>query len=287
MNIVKYFIVFVLLFFISEASQAQRNPIIRERSARQAFTQEKTKPRQQLRNHASQPNQLFTQVFTHGEFQGKHDLIKAVLKGDLELVRLLTTTNIDINQEDRNIFFSRRRRSCWTALMYATHRNDLDIARLLAESGADVNYENRNAITSLMEAAGNNNVASIEFLVESGAKVNQKNKHGVTALLVAIIAGSIKAIKLLIEYNADVDVQNEHGTTALIMASIIGDIEAIRVLLSSGANVHLRDQNGWTALMYTFKVHPEIVKLLEESGAEMTSEDQQKMSKGIFRKRNT
>ena len=221
-------------------------------------------------------NQLFTQVFFHHQLRSEYNLIRAVVRGDIITVRFLVTIGADIHIQDKDVFWSWRRKSAWTPLMYAIHRNDLDIAHFLVESGADVNQENRKGITALIEAAGNDHIEGVKFLLQSHVNIDQQNEYGVTALMSAVMSDSMSIAKLLIESKANPDLQNKYGTTALIIASIMGQVEIVELLISSGANIHLRDQGGWTALMYAYEFYPEIVELLEKSGAKMTEEDKQK-----------
>ena len=189
-----------------------------------------------------------------------------------------------MNAEDRDIFFSRRRKSGWTPLMYATHRDDLSddlsIALFLVKSGVGVNYENRYAMTALMEAAHSDNVAGIEFLLNSRADINQQNKHGMTALMAATTSGNMNAISFLVR-SANMDLKNNtQGATALIIAAMMGYTEVARLLISSDGvmNLNLRDKKGWTALMHAFKVNLKLFELLKKHGAIMTPEDEKEIS---------
>ena len=289
MNILKYSIVLSLLFFISGISQAQRNFITRKPISETPTDGTKSTADFSRQGRSSQANQLFSQVFTHGEFKSKYALIKSVLRGDLGCAQVLLANGVDINKEDRGIarFWSRERVSSRTPLMYAIHRNDLAMAHLLVELDVDVNYENRYAMTALMEAVENDNVEGIEFLLTFGANVNKKNKYGVTSLMIAAMNGNTNVIELLMRFGAKVDLQSESGTTALILAAGLGHLEAVRLLLSFDANVDLRDKKGWTALMSaafgTYSItapgaYVKITNILKESGATMTEEDKQKTS---------
>ena len=297
MNTSKYVIVFFSLLFISEILQAQEDPSIKEQLLKKNTTQE-TESTQQTKksipksstdkkisstnfsHQTTSPNQLFTQVFIHHKSRSEYDLIKAAARGDLNNVKFLVTIGANVNIQDKDMpWWSWTRISAWTPLMHALHRDDLDMAQLLVESGADVNQENRDGMTALMKAAENNDIEGIKFLKKSGADVNQQNRYGVTPLMVATMSNNIKAAELLKEYGADVNLKNEYNTTALIMAATMGHIEFVRLLISFGADIHLRDKSDWTALMHTYEFFPKIFKLLEENGAKLTPEDQQKLSK--------
>ena len=278
----KYFIVIFLLFVFGileahETLETKEQPV--EKNATQKTDGRGSSERSSHQSITSTPYQLFTQVFIDHRLQGEYDLIKAVVRGDWNKVRFLVTIGADVNIQDKDMpFWSWSRISGWTPLLYVIRRRDLDMARFLVESGADVNQKNRYGWTALMEAAENNDKEGIEFLKEFDVDVNQQNKYGVTALIEAVRAGSLEAAQLLIDLGADVDLSNEYDTTALIMAAITGRMKFVELLISSGANVHLRDNGGWSALMYAHGFFPKIAQLLEEKGAKLTLEDQQKLS---------
>ena len=259
MSHLKYLTLVFFCFLFVKHRRPQKHPI-RRQSLKQGPVQQKKQPSQQLEvlipknstdqirpttdfsisprnsNVLSQVNQFFT---------GQYNLIKAVLKNDLESVQSLVKAGADIDLQDRYIFFNSNRKSYWTPLMYAVDKGDLEITR---------------------------------FLIESGANTHLMNQNGWTPLMLAIVSpySHIEIIRLLLASGIDVNFKNQDGWTALMYAAYRGHLGVIRFLItSSDVDINIRNRDGWTTLMIAiFYKRLEVAYFLKEIGAKLTSKDQ-------------
>ena len=251
-NYLKYFIVIILLVFISETSKANRDSI--------DFSHQSC-------------------TFSLSRFNpwNKYNLIKAILRDDLNTTRhLLMTGRANVNMKDRRIFFSRDRLTGWTPLMYAIDEGNLEIARLLIDFGADVNTQDEDGSTTLMIAVDNDDIEAIKFLLKFGVQIDLSDDDGSTELLIAAEGDNVEAIKLLVDAGADVNAQDEDGWTALMHN--LDDSELVEFLTDYEVDFNFkgylkaseayRKEFGKNPLDY-----PDSAKFLEEHGAKLTSED--------------
>ncbi|MFP5264076.1 MAG: ankyrin repeat domain-containing protein [Blastocatellia bacterium] len=84
---------------------------------------------------------------------GNMDLITAVQSDDLEAVRDLLKSDVDVNEQDEQ---------GWAALNYAAGKGNLTLVKMLVENGADVLKMDKNQRTpySIALAAGRSDVAA-------------------------------------------------------------------------------------------------------------------------------
>lgn len=163
-----------------------------------------------------------------GNFDRRDALSKAVIAGNLEMVKLLMTKDMDVNA---------RGFAGGTLLMLAADE-DPDLVKFLVAKGADINLQDDEGNTALMKAVASYkkiSIATISFLIAGGANVNAVNNKGETAL--------IQAVKK-------------------------GDEEMVRVLVGKGSAMPLKDKQGKSAWTYAVEGgNPAIVSLLEKAGA--------------------
>lgn len=81
-------------------------------------------------------------------------LSKAVVQGDLELVKKIIDYGVNINEESNDM----------TPLMYAARYNKLEIIKYLISKGAEVNKTNSKGFSALKYAKLSNAVESIDYL---------------------------------------------------------------------------------------------------------------------------
>jgi|GEM_PF-827171 len=199
-------------------------------------------------------------------------LIMACEEGDIDFVKLLVNSGIDINEVGSEGF---------TPLMMSTSENASEIVEYLIKEGADVNAE-VNGWTALIEAVDEGSLSCMKLLLEAGAKVNYYRKYGPTAVTMAASEGKLECLKLLRENGANIDglgtsipplhIAAEEGNskiidylisqkvnldkkdpyerTALMYAASEGKTNIINILLSAGANNSIKDKNGATAKEY-------------------------------------
>jgi len=106
---------------------------------------------------------------------GDQSLIDAAAKGDLDTVKALLDSGVNINAKEEVTGF--------TPLIAAAYHGDLDTVEFLLEKGADVNAKTSRGVTALIAASiDENNTEIAKLLLDKGADVNAKTKSGKTAL---------------------------------------------------------------------------------------------------------
>ncbi len=140
-------------------------------------------------------------------------------------------------------------------------------------SAAQSSSQKANNDKLLLSASETGDFFLAALVVRQGADVNVKDKDGRgTAFLLACAFGHWNIAELLEKKGAKIDEPNIYGTTPLIIASLAGKTAVVKFLLNKGANVNARDKLGNTPLLAakkkSLKPQPEIVKLLEERGAQ-------------------
>ena len=157
------------------------------------------------------------------DFHDFTSLMCAAMAGDIDLVsRLLTTSGVDVNTEDR---------SEMTALMYALESGKFDVAlKLLEVPGID-----SKGFTKLMYAAAVGDGALLDkILAIPDAAVNAKDVYDKTALMYAAEAGHLSMVqKLLAVPGLEINANDVHDTTALIYALYNNHIEVADKLLEA------------------------------------------------------
>ena len=162
---------------------------------------------------------------------------KAVLWGDIEVVKQHLAVGTDVNAKDDLRY---------TPLHVAAqqgHDRCKEIVELLIAAGADVNVKDgQGGLTPLHTAIGNGNKEIVELLIANSADVNAKTESGWTPLHEA--AGGAGArhkqpheqhkeiVQMLIAAGADVNAKTKHGTRVLDKAN---DREIAALLRKHGA----------------------------------------------------
>lgn len=202
-------------------------------------------------------------------------LVLAAFKEDLELVKLLAFSALDLNARDKH--------TGMTALEQAAEDGNLEIARTLLLAGADVNVKNESGRTVLMYLRASATAELVRELIAGGAKVNDRDESGGTALMNAAELSNVETVKALIEGGAKIDLKDTDGKTALMfaakndgrnalmIAAESGDPETVKLLISFNADINDTDQKGWSALMFAVNVGDErSVQALLNAGADLT-----------------
>ena len=239
-------------------------------------------------------------------------LLSAVTRQDLGLVKRLLANGVDVNAQDT---------SGWTALHNAAggtfvYGASPEIVTVLLEAGAHVNVQNNVGQTPLHRAAFHGRLENIKLLLAAGANVYLRDTFGHLPYQLANIQGQTAAatllrnyeqgmpqrlwqaarsdddatVKILLSNGVDANVQNAQGETALHIASRSGSTFTHAVLLQAEVDLEVQDNNGWTALHHATwgsynpnsPLHlvnavgfPAYVTALLEAGANVNAQDKQ------------
>jgi len=164
--------------------------------------------------------------------QAAPPIVRAVKLQDMDAVQSLLDRGADVNAPQGDGA---------TALHWAAYRDVVETVDLLIEAGANVNAANDLMVTPLALATANGNVAIVRSLLVAGASPNLAGETGVTPLMEAARTGSIDAVQVLLEFEADVNASTrDRQQTALMWAVTQRHPEVVRLLLESGADPHAR-----------------------------------------------
>jgi ankyrin repeat protein len=105
-------------------------------------------------------------------------------------------------------------------------------------------------------------------LLRAGAQVDARDHYGATALHYAAAGGHLAVMRVLLERGADIDAPGRFGRAPLHAA--LPHPEAVRLLLDSGAQLEACDKREWTALHWSVADgYRESACLLLERGADV------------------
>jgi ankyrin repeat protein len=148
-------------------------------------------------------------------------LIIAVVSNQPKIVEMLLAHGVEVDQEEYNR----------TPLCVAADKGYTDIATTLIAKGADVDYL-QNDLNPLILASANGHLEIVQLLINSDADINiqgESNKY--SPLMVAAKYGHSDVIKLLLEKDADAQALDHGGNRALVLAIYNDQIDAAKVLV--------------------------------------------------------
>ena len=133
------------------------------------------------------------------------DLLKAVERGNISLIRSLIQNGADVNKTLNNK----------DLIFYAIQHQNVDTTRLLIEAGADLNkkYKNQSVLIFAIdfEVIDEDNLNMISLLIEAGVNVNEQDHDGTSPLMFAISKDHIDIVRLLIHAGADPNAIDNEG----------------------------------------------------------------------------
>ncbi|KAK7981633.1 hypothetical protein PG996_009324 [Apiospora saccharicola] len=175
-----------------------------------------------------------------------HALKEAVLRHDLESVRLLLVFGADPNSPDRDGV---------TPLFASVEESFLDGASLLLKYGADANLAAGPALeTPLGLSVIEDKFSFAKLLLTYGGDSNHVMSNGDTILIKTITkARPLRFVKLMLAYEADSNAKNREGKTPLFEAITEGRADIVADLLDAGANPNLPGPKHmlWPAIHHT------------------------------------
>lgn len=167
-------------------------------------------------------------------------LIGAVSKGDINKIKELIASGVDINEKEKTLGK--------TALMVTSYLEDdttaINIVKLLLSSGADVNRRDSIGRTVLLDSMARvePNPELIKILLEAGADVNVHDGYGDTPFLTAILKKSvnIEILKLFLLAGLDLNTRTQTGVPVLAIAAMQDQTDVLDLFFNNGVNVNTR-----------------------------------------------
>ena len=122
-----------------------------------------------------------------------------------------------------------------------------DVAALRALPAESLGAVDETANTPLIWAANGSSSEAVEFLVQSGVDLNARGYLGATALARAARLGSVPVVQALLAAGADPNTPNDKLQYPLHFAAFKQHPEVVRVMLESGAcDTTVTDRKGRT-----------------------------------------
>ncbi|KWX11160.1 hypothetical protein QR46_4885 [Giardia duodenalis assemblage B] len=221
-------------------------------------------------------------------------LMRAAVKGDAEMVKLLAPLQKGMKDRVGNTAFMHALKNkhtdialllreheapSWTFLMCAAFTGDIEIT---GKHLSERNRKNSDSDTALMRAAERGDMKAVRALIplQKGKKmmgdayINGLRISRGTALMIAATCRHTKVVGLLVEHEGGM--QDDAGWTALMFAAKSGHADCVKLLLEKEGG--MRDKDGWsasrTALMSAAQSgRTECVKLLIEKESGMQDKD--------------
>lgn len=202
----------------------------------------------------------------------KRELRKAIEEGDVEKVKRVVDSGIDVNSSFKLL---------GSPLNYAIIMKQPRVVEALLERGADPNLkDDMNKVpillcTSPTEYDYNKSkeiVQILDALLRNKADVDVRDiSSGITPLMNSIYIGNSELTKKLIDCGADVNIGVVNNIwSPLTKAVHNGDIDIVKMLLDSGADVNFVDASGGTPLLLAVESgNTELVETLLEADADV------------------
>lgn len=217
---------------------------------------------------------------TSSPSEASRQLLKAVMKGDIELMETLINSELKPDLEIRDPEAKRK----MTPLLLAAKQGDTKTIILLHSKGAKLEAKDESGMTPLILAASLDKVEIMRELLARGADVRAVDKYKQTALHLAIIRSSDRAVSFLLNLNnpgqcgevegrktVDINAVDKSGSTPLHYCAKYGKLDAAKLLLDRNACIEARDVAQNTPAYYAIKARKyDIVELLLARGADFS-----------------
>lgn len=156
---------------------------------------------------------------------GSSALLHGVMRGDVELVRLLLDAGADPDLKSAG----------FTPLGQAALRGHARIAELLLQAGANPDIKSNDGNTPLIAAASMNRVVVIRVLMRAHPDFTLFNSEGRTALSLAAFENFEDAVRVMLEAGVDANVQDKNKGTALDSTTESDNKRIQKLLVDFGA----------------------------------------------------
>ncbi len=187
-------------------------------------------------------------------------LTTAAAENDMNLVKSLLKTNIDVDSRDWDT---------QTPLMAASSKGHINMVKHLISAKADVNIVDKDNVTALMEASISGHKNVVDYLLNNGANVNAVSTTGFSSLWLASSEGHLDVVKILIKKGADPNNTRADGITTLIAAQSGGYVDIMKELVKAGAGINV-ENDGMSVLLSAIENGSfPIVKLLVDNKADI------------------
>ena len=179
------------------------------------------------------------------EIAGISALMFAILKGNVDMIRLLILNRADVNHITSD--------SDWeTPLLIASKVGNIEIVKELFRNGSDPSVVIRSGFqegkNSIMVASEFGHADVVREHITHGVDVNTEMNRGLyigeTALMLASKNGHFEVVKVLLEHGANVNASTEKGETATSFACNNGHLLVLQELMIHGAMIPMVN-HGW------------------------------------------
>lgn len=150
------------------------------------------------------------ELLTQMDQYGQTPLIQAARNGEKEMVEILLSFNVDLNNKDN---------AGRTALHWAADNGQVAVIKLLLAKKADVNAKSNAGWTPLHEASAFGQADAAILFLANQADINAKANDGKTALHLAALYGHRDIAALLIANKAEVNAKDSADQTPLAAAA--------------------------------------------------------------------
>lgn len=166
--------------------------------------------------------------------------MRALRLDDVGSLRRLQQRGFDFNTLDENGL---------SPLLLALKLESLQAAEFLTQqAGQDLDALNASGENALMLVALRGQVGLLRQLIRQGAEVNKPGWAPLHYAATNANPASAEMVELLLEQHAYIDAASPNESTPLMMAARYGHPDSVRLLIESGADVTLQNQQGLTAL---------------------------------------
>ena len=181
------------------------------------------------------PNSVCTFTTPCATYKSAPVLIRAVVNGDIEVVKALLEAdniNVELHGDCPN-----------SPLLTAILKDYVDIAGLLLSRGANPDLPSGQVIhhlgqhTPLLAAAERNSVGVAELLLSHGASPDLPSGiHDCPPLVQAAHKGHLELCRLLLQHNANPDATDKFGAHGIFRAAGKGHREVVELIVEHGGD---------------------------------------------------